>query len=123
MIVGLDEDDGGIFNETIKFVSKIKPFMPLVGVPIPYPGTIMAKKLESDNRLLHKDWFKYRGINVVFSPRLLDRGKLHSEAFSTLKKLYTFKAIIIRCLSQPLKNILNSFFTNLEMRKIFNEIE
>ncbi|MCP5003220.1 MAG: B12-binding domain-containing radical SAM protein [Planctomycetes bacterium] len=123
IIVGLDDDDESIFNDTIKFVSKIKPFMPLVGVPIPYPGTGMAKKLESDKRILHKEWFKYRGLNTVFSPRLLGKEKLQREALSTNKKLYTFKSIAIRSLNQPLKNILNCFFHNLVMRKSFNEIE
>ncbi len=123
IIVGLDEDDEGIFDDTIKFVSNIKPFMPLVGVPIPYPGTGMANKLESGNRLLHKEWFKYRGVNVIFSTRLLGKDKLQKEALSTLKKLYTFKSIIIRSFNQPLQKIFGSLFSNLVMRRIFYEIE
>lgn len=66
---------------------------------------------------------KYRGVNVVFSPRLLGKGKLQKEALSTLKKLYTFKSIIIRSLNQPLRKIFGSLFSNLVMRRIFYEIE
>lgn len=123
IIVGLDGDNKGIFDDTIKFVSNIKPFMPIIGVPIPYPGTGMANKLEAENRLLHKNWSKYRGVNVVFSPKLLDRRQLEIETLSTYKKLYTFKFIVKRSLNQPLRNIPSSFFSNFVIRKIVYEIE
>jgi radical SAM superfamily enzyme YgiQ (UPF0313 family) len=121
VIVGLDRDDEDIFNGTIKFILSIKPFMSILSVPIPYPGTGMADKLEAENRLLHKDWSRYRGVNVVFSPKLLDRRQLETEALSTYKKLYTFRSIVIRSLSQPLRNILLTFLSNMIMRISFNE--
>ncbi len=48
-----------------------------------YPRTGITNKLEAENRLLHKDWSKYRGVNVVFSPKLLDSYQLAIEAIST----------------------------------------
>ncbi|MFQ5713681.1 MAG: B12-binding domain-containing radical SAM protein [Candidatus Scalinduaceae bacterium] len=122
VIVGLDGDDKDIFNGTVKFISRIKPFLTVLNVPIPYPGTGMANKLEVENRLLHKDWSRYRGVNVVFSPKLLDRRQLETEALSMYKKLYTFKSIVIRSLSQPLRNILRTFLSNIIMRRSIYEV-
>ncbi len=35
----------------------------------PFPGTSMFDEMESDGRLLTKDWSKFNGANVVFEPR------------------------------------------------------
>jgi radical SAM superfamily enzyme YgiQ (UPF0313 family) len=123
MIVGLDEDDESIFNDTLQFVSNIKPFMVIIGVPIPYPGTEMARKLETKDRILHKDWSKYRGFNVVFSPKLLTKSQLEKDTLSIVKKLYSFESIIMRSLNQPLRNIPSSIFSNFVIRKIVHEDE
>lgn len=117
MIVGFDGDDENIFDETIKFVSDIKPFLTSINVPIPYPGTRLTNRLEVENRILHRDWSKYRVGKVVFSPRLLSKEQLETQALSAYKRLYTFKSIIVRSLSQPRRNIIRSFVTNLIGRK------
>lgn len=123
MIVGLDKDDESIFNDTVKFVSDIKPFMIIIGVPIPYPGTEMAEKLEAENRILHKDWSKYRGYNAVFTPKLLSKNQLEKKSISAVRKLYTVQSIIMRSLNQPLRNILSSIFSDFVIRKIVYEEE
>ncbi len=70
VIVGLEGKDGDIFNGTIKFIFRIKPFLTVLSVLMVYPGTGITNKPEAENRLLHKDWSKYRGVNVDFSPKL-----------------------------------------------------
>jgi radical SAM superfamily enzyme YgiQ (UPF0313 family) len=97
--------------------------MPILSVLIPYPGTALTNKLEAENRLLHKDWSKYMGLNVVFLPKLLGKHQLETEAFSTYKKIYTFKFILIRSLYQPLGNIIRTFFPNVVMRKVVHKIQ
>ena len=34
----------------------------------PFPGTSQFAQMESEGRLLTRDWSKYNGANVVFSP-------------------------------------------------------
>lgn len=112
MIVGLDEDDESIFNDTTKFLLDIKPFLTNINVPIPYPGTKLTKQLEDENRVLHKDWSKYGDKNVVFTPKLLGRDELEIKAKSLYKEMYTIKSIIARSFSQPKKNIFRSLLVN-----------
>ncbi len=122
VIIGFDGDDGDIFNGTIKFIFRIKPFLIVLSVLKPYPGTGITKKFEAENRLLHKDWSKYMGLNVIFSPKLLGKHQLEIEARSTYNEFYTFKSIIIRSLYQPLGNIIRTFFSNVVMRKAVHQI-
>ncbi len=123
MIVGFDSDGLNIFSDTSKFLSDIKPFLAAVNVPIPYPGTTLTKKLEEENRILHKDWSKYRIGKVLYTPKLMTKDQLETNAFETFKGFYNFDSIIKRSLSQPNKNIIRAFFVNLVARKFVRQGE
>ena len=116
MIVGFDGDDETIFDSTLKFVDEIKPHLVSLNVPIPYPGTTFTKNLESENRILHRDWSQYRVGNVVFTPKLLSKDDLENKARETFKKCYTIKSIVKRCITQPGNNIAHSFAANFVAR-------
>ncbi len=117
MIVGFDKDDETIFDNTLKFVSDIKPHLVSLNVPIPYPGTTFTKNLENAGRILHKDWSQYRVGKVVFKPKLLSRDELETKAASTFKKLYSLNSIISRSLAQPKGHFAPSIATNYVARK------
>jgi radical SAM superfamily enzyme YgiQ (UPF0313 family) len=67
-ILGTPIDDWSTIEETIRIAKRIKPdfvgFNPL----IPFPGTEIYEELKKQGRLLHEDWEKYIGPNVVFQP-------------------------------------------------------
>ncbi|MBI2950396.1 MAG: hypothetical protein HYY23_22435 [Verrucomicrobia bacterium] len=35
----------------------------------PYPGTPFFRQMESERRILHRDWDKYDTAHVVFEPK------------------------------------------------------
>lgn len=123
MIVGFDSDGDNIFYDTSKFLVDIKPFLAAVNVPIPYPGTRFTKKLEDENRILHKNWSMYRIGKVLYTPKLMTKEQLEARVFKTFKEFYNFNSIVKRSLSQPRKNIVRSFFVNLLARKFVRQGE
>lgn len=113
MIVGFDGDDFNVFNDTYRFVLDVKPHIILINVPIPFPGTKLAKRLESENRLLHKNWSLYGNRNVVFQTKLIEPKELEIQARKLLVDIYSIDSIIVRCIDQPRKNIIRSFIFNV----------
>lgn len=117
MILGFDEDDDTIFDQTLDFIYNTRPHLASLNVPIPYPGTIFTKKLDDEGRILHKDWSKYRIGNVVFKPKLLNAETLEIKNREAFKKLFNLRSIFRRCIDQPRRCMLRSFCVNLITRK------
>lgn len=112
MIVGLDGDDKTIFQDTLKFVSELKPLRVVLHVPTPYPGTKLTQQLEEEGRLLNKDWSKYRDGSVVFQPKNFSKEELENLTRATTREIYSLKSMVVRCLAQPKLNLAYSFVLN-----------
>lgn len=69
MIFGFDSHTTEIFRESAEFSRHIKIDEVESVVLIPFPGTPLYKRLESENRILSRDWSLYDGANVVFQPK------------------------------------------------------
>jgi len=95
-VLGSDADDIETLRETAKFAKAMDidsvQFMMLV----PLPGTEVYYSLESQNRLLHKDWSKYNAHYAVFEPKLMTPHELQSETYRAMRKFYSWKSIFIR---------------------------
>ena len=75
-IVGFDTDTTEIFKDTLNFVNKLDLDSAGFAVLIPYPGTPVYYKLESEGRILTKDWSQYYEGNVVFQPKNMSTQEL-----------------------------------------------
>lgn len=78
-IFGCDHDRPTVFAETVQAVNDLKIDIPRFAIYTPYPGTEAFRRLESENRILHRRWDHYDTQHVVFepkqmSPRELDEG-------------------------------------------------
>ena len=77
--LGNDADSGPVEKDIEAFCSATGTNLAEFIIHTPFPGTAMFSQMEADGRLLTKDWSKYNGANVVFSPlhespaALLDR--------------------------------------------------
>ncbi len=95
-VFGSDADTIETLRETAKFAKAMNidsvQFMMLV----PLPGTDVYYDLESQNRLIHKDWSKYDAHYAVFEPKLMTAHELHSETYRAMRRFYSWKSIIIR---------------------------
>lgn len=93
-IFGSDEDTPKVFEETSAFcrenhISSVQ-FMILT----PLPGTALFKKLEQENRLLHRMWSYYDGMHAVFQPRVLPPFELQDGMLEAYQDFYSYLNIM-----------------------------
>jgi radical SAM superfamily enzyme YgiQ (UPF0313 family) len=68
-IIGSDAEDTAYFEELADFIKTHNFSYTLLNILTPYPGTGLFRQLESEGRILHRDWSKYDIKHVVFRPR------------------------------------------------------
>ncbi|MGH7140832.1 MAG: B12-binding domain-containing radical SAM protein [Pirellulales bacterium] len=77
-VFGFDDDDESVFERTVEFVDRVKIDLPRYAVATPFPGTSLYRRLESERRLLHKNWSLYDVEHVVFRPLRMSPERLQA---------------------------------------------
>jgi len=95
-LFGTDVDDKSVFEETVKFVDRIKIDLPRFSVFTPYPGTQIFKELEKQDRIIEYDWAMYDVEHVVFKPKLMSPEELEEGLHWAWKETYSIKSIFKR---------------------------
>lgn len=116
-IFGLDHDDEGVFERTLRFCERNKVELPTFFVLTPLPGTPLYQKMESEGRLLHKDWSKYNGATVVFKPKLMTEETLQRGFHWVCKEGYSWESIFKRVF-HPQQRFFTRVLSNLAYRSI-----
>ncbi len=116
-IFGLDHDDEGVFERTLRFCEQNRIELPSLFVLTPLPGTPLFKRIESDGRLLHKDWAKYNGATVVFKPKLMTEETLQRGFNWVCKEAYSWGSIFKRVV-HPQQRFLTRVLSNMAYRSI-----
>jgi len=117
LIFGLDHDDEGVFEKTLRFCERNKIELPSFFVLTPLPGTPVFQKMESQGRLLHRDWSKYNGATVVFKPKLMTEETLQLGFDWVCKEAYSWKSIFKRVF-HPQQRFFTRVVSNLAYRNI-----
>lgn len=68
-VLGFDDDRRDVFALTAEWIEANKLECATFHVLTPYPGTPLFRQMESEGRLLHRDWSKYDTAHVVFQPK------------------------------------------------------
>lgn len=93
-VFGADTDTVDTIRETAIFAlnSRIDSiqFMTLT----PFPNTPFYDKLETEGRILTRDWSLYDGHHTVFQPALLSPEELQFETIKAMKSFYSLKNIL-----------------------------
>ena len=113
LIVGFDNDDASTFKEILNFLIKNKLPLLYLFILTPFAGTRLYEELEKEGRIIHKNWSKYDGSNVVYSPKLISAKELESSYWQTLQKFYSIPSILRRLFSLPIKNKHSTLITNI----------
>jgi radical SAM superfamily enzyme YgiQ (UPF0313 family) len=100
-IVGLDDDDPGVFQRIIDFCIHEKLDWALTFIMAPYPGTESFKRLEKEGRIFCKDWEKYDSLNAVFHPLLMPVEELEKGMRRIWKEVFSLSSIYKRILKRP----------------------
>ncbi len=116
-IFGLDHDDEGVFERTLRFCERNRIELPTFFILTPLPGTALFQRMESEGRLLHKDWGQYNGATVVFKPRLMTEETLQHGFNWACKEGYSWNSIFKRVF-HPQQRFFTRVVSNIAYRSI-----
>ncbi len=116
-IFGLDHDDEGVFERTLRFCERNRIELPTFFILTPLPGTALFQRMESEGRLLHKDWGQYNGATVVFKPRLMTEETLQRGFNWACKEGYSWNSIFKRVF-HPQQRFFTRVLSNIAYRSI-----
>jgi radical SAM superfamily enzyme YgiQ (UPF0313 family) len=68
-VLGFDHDRPDVFEKLVTWIEQARLECATFHILTPYPGTPLFRQMETEGRLLHKDWEQYDTAHVVFRPR------------------------------------------------------
>jgi radical SAM superfamily enzyme YgiQ (UPF0313 family) len=114
-ILGMDHDDVSAFARTVRFCIEQKLEGANFYIFTPYPGTPLFAQMESEGRLLHRDWSKYDSNHVVFRPKLMTPEELMQGYLWTYRNFYSLGSIWKRVF-RPRRDLGRVLASNLGRR-------
>jgi radical SAM superfamily enzyme YgiQ (UPF0313 family) len=100
-IVGLDDDDAGVFQRTVDFIMENRLDWALAFIMTPYPGTESFERMERAGRIIHRDWERYDSLNAVYQPLLMSAGELEQGMHRIWKEIFSVRSIFRRIMRAP----------------------
>jgi radical SAM superfamily enzyme YgiQ (UPF0313 family) len=100
-VFGLDDDEPDVFLKTAEFAVEAGIDLPRFAIVTPFPNTGLYKRLESEGRLLTKNWELYDGQHVVFQPAKLTVDQLQAGTEAAWKHAYSIRSIARRIRRSP----------------------
>ena len=76
ILLGLDDHDEDYIKRLVDFTLDIELDLAEFTVLTPFPHTTVRHQLEEEGRILHDDWVRYTGDQVVFQPRRMSVDSL-----------------------------------------------
>jgi radical SAM superfamily enzyme YgiQ (UPF0313 family) len=76
VILGCDDHDEDYTKRLVDFLLEIELDLVEFTIMTPFPHSPVRADMEKDGRILHNDWIRYTGDNVVFKPAKMSIQKL-----------------------------------------------
>lgn len=95
-VFGYDHDTSASFDEAVAFARRHRLHIAAFNHLIPFPGTPLYRRLETEGRLLHPAWWladSYRFNQVPFTPRGLSATELQHGCLSARRQFYSLPSI------------------------------
>jgi radical SAM superfamily enzyme YgiQ (UPF0313 family) len=77
-VFGFDRDRPDVFARTVEWIERARLECATFHILTPYPATPLFRQLESEGRLLHRDWELYDTAHAVFRPRHMSPERLEA---------------------------------------------
>lgn len=100
-VFGLDHDTPDVFMKTARFAVEAKIDVPRFAIATPFPNTGLYNRLESEGRILTKNWELYDGQHVVFQPKQMSTRELQFGIERAWKHAYSLRSIASRIRHSP----------------------
>jgi radical SAM superfamily enzyme YgiQ (UPF0313 family) len=117
-IVGLDDDDPGVFQRIINFCIDSKLDWALTFIMAPYPGTDSFFRLEKEGRIFCRDWEKYDSLHVVYRPLRMSVEELEKGMRRIWKEVFSASSIYKRIIKRPWIHPLFYLAMNWQFHKL-----
>jgi len=121
-IFGLEHDDEGTFERTVRFCEQNRIPLPVFFILTPIPGTPLYERLDREGRILTKQWHKYDGMHVVFQPRMMSPETLQKGFQWVCQEVYSWGSIARRLFFPPGRRLLPHIGLNKTFRRIARRI-
>ena len=92
-VLGFDHDGPDIFERTVSWVEEAKLECATFHIMTPYPGTPLFRQMESEGRLLHRDWNRYDTAHCVFQPKNMTPEELEAGYAWCYTNLFSHSSI------------------------------
>jgi len=111
MMLGMDEDDPDVFEETIDFLVRNRISVPRLHIITPIPGTPLYQRWQAEGRIFENDWSRYTGGTVVFHPKKMTAEVLQEKYWWTYERLFSLGTLFKRFfLKKRIKGFLVPLF-------------
>ncbi len=121
---GADEDGKDVFKRTVDLCIEAKIDLPRFSIITPFPNTEFYRELESEGRILERDWAMYDVEHCVYQPKQMTKEELEAGIAWAWKETYSWKNIFKRLDLTKIKTIKSIYMlVNIGYRKYANEFE
>ena len=95
-VLGFDHDRPDCFERTVEWIERNRLECATFHILTPYPATPLFRQMESEGRLLHKNWDLYDTAHVVFRPRHMTPRELFEGYAWCYEQLFSHRSIWAR---------------------------
>ena len=92
-VFGFDHDRRDVFARTAQWIEENRLECSTFHILTPYPATPLFRQLESEGRLLHRDWSRYDTAHAVFRPRHMEPEELEHGYTGVYQRLFSHASI------------------------------
>jgi len=92
-VLGFDHDGPDVFARTVEWIEDNRLECATFHILTPYPATPLFRQLESEGRLLHRNWDLYDTSHVVFQPKLMSPERLAEGYAYCYRTLFSHRSI------------------------------
>ncbi len=89
IILGMDNHDEDYIKRLVDFLLEVKLDLAEFTILTPFPHTPIRVTLENEKRILHNDWIRYTGGEVVFQPAKMSPDKLQEMYYYAWDTFYS----------------------------------
>ncbi len=100
-VFGFDHDGPDVFQRTVDWIEQNRLECATFHLLTPYPGTPLFRQLESESRILHRNWDHYDTAHVVFQPKHMSCEQLDAGYAWCYDTLFSHRSIWKRRPTDP----------------------
>lgn len=92
-VLGFDHDRKDVFSQTAQWVEENRLECATFHILTPYPATPLFRQMETEGRLLHRDWSRYDTAHAVFRPKHMTPEELEHGYGWMYQRLFSHASI------------------------------